>query len=365
MTLLRRAIADCPSVTHHLCFDLRDCDDARGAMLQVFRVACDAIDRCRHRGETALVHCRAGVSRSPAVVVAWMLRQGLLFEDAVSRVRGARPQVLPNYGFWASLLRWAEATEATAAGTAACTGTAGTGAGGRARPMMPRLSGFAGSGTVDSEAEAVTGAKADVGGSGVTAGRPMRQSLGLEGAGGYGGDGGVAGFAQAGADLKQEGSADDDSDLEVVVSAAELAAAGSGPSRSESGGPGSGSRRMSVQRPSSASLPHNLRYSDEAADRMARRVAGRLGITLEASPASKRQRGSRLAAGSADTDGASSRPPRPSTASSTGQSLDGITGSGPSFRAETPDSMDSSPAGRPRPRLVAGPGGASLALDLG
>lgn len=374
MTLLRRAIAECPSVTHHLCFDLRDCDDARGAMLQVFRVACDAIDRCKQRGETALVHCRAGVSRSPAVVVAWMLRQGLLFEDAVSRVRSARPQVLPNYGFWASLLRWAEATEASSAATSgdsrALTG-AGSGAGMaiRPRPLMPRLSGFAE--TSAGGAGETAGAMGDVTATGVASGRAKRQSLGVEGAGGYGGDAGVAGFAQAGPAPRAAEPRGDALGREEVASAAELSASEAGPGPQEAGafgsgsGSGSKSRRMSVQRPSSASLPHNLRYSDAAADRMARRVADRLGITLEASPASKRQRGSRLPSSSADEEDNASRPPRPSTSSSAGQSLDEALGGRPSFRADTPDSMDSSPAGKSRPRLVAGPGGASLALDLG
>ena len=47
-----------------------------------------------------LVHCEAGVSRGPAVVIAYLIRHvGMTFEQAHAVVRAARPQVDVNFGF--------------------------------------------------------------------------------------------------------------------------------------------------------------------------------------------------------------------------------------------------------------------------
>eukprot|EP00913_Durusdinium_trenchii_P024253 g22771.t1 len=47
-----------------------------------------------------LVHCASGISRSVAVCTAWlMLRQALELQEALQRVKKARPQALPNHGF--------------------------------------------------------------------------------------------------------------------------------------------------------------------------------------------------------------------------------------------------------------------------
>uniref|UniRef100_A0A8C7Y4E2 Dual specificity phosphatase 19b n=1 Tax=Oryzias sinensis TaxID=183150 RepID=A0A8C7Y4E2_9TELE len=51
-----------------------------------------------------LVHCNAGVSRSPSVVIGYlMIREGLSFDDAFSQVKQARPSSRPNSGFYQQL----------------------------------------------------------------------------------------------------------------------------------------------------------------------------------------------------------------------------------------------------------------------
>ena len=51
-----------------------------------------------------LVHCNAGVSRAPSIVIGYlMLREGLPFEDAYGQVKVARPSVCPNPGFYQQL----------------------------------------------------------------------------------------------------------------------------------------------------------------------------------------------------------------------------------------------------------------------
>ena len=51
-------------------------------------------------GEATLVHCNAGVSRSGAVVVAWLMRsQRLTFADALALAKTMRPIITPNSNF--------------------------------------------------------------------------------------------------------------------------------------------------------------------------------------------------------------------------------------------------------------------------
>ncbi|XP_062257615.1 dual specificity protein phosphatase 19-like [Platichthys flesus] len=62
------------------------------------------INQAREQGGAVLVHCNAGVSRSSSVVIGYlMLREGLLFDDAFSQVKLARPSTRPNPGFYLQL----------------------------------------------------------------------------------------------------------------------------------------------------------------------------------------------------------------------------------------------------------------------
>lgn len=54
-----------------------------------------------------LVHCAAGVSRSPALVMAYLMRfRGVTLKQAHGWVRDKRPSIRPNRGFWEQLLRY-------------------------------------------------------------------------------------------------------------------------------------------------------------------------------------------------------------------------------------------------------------------
>ncbi|KAA8583485.1 hypothetical protein FQN60_014693 [Etheostoma spectabile] len=58
----------------------------------------------RFKDGVVLVHCNAGVSRSSSVVIGYlMMREGLLFDDAYSQVKVARPSIRPNPGFYQQL----------------------------------------------------------------------------------------------------------------------------------------------------------------------------------------------------------------------------------------------------------------------
>jgi hypothetical protein len=233
LTTLRGRVQACGTVREHLCFDLRDTDDARGAMLRVFHEACKAIDRQRrsHSG-AVLVHCRAGVSRSPSVVLAWLVRMGLLLEDAVALVRRARPQAMPNYGFFASLLRWSDVYSLSP----------------NVHPLL-------------------TSPAAE---------KPVVMAEPLDG----------AVWEDDGDSTPSDGSMEDDEPRSGGFGAPHMV--GEGGLGLEDSSLSRGATRRStqpskarVERPTSASVPLHMRYSDEAADRMARRVAERIGLALE------------------------------------------------------------------------------------
>lgn len=65
------------------------------------------IDSALRRGRNVLVHCQQGVSRSAAIVIAYLIRKrGMSFDSAVTFVRQRRPCIKPNSGFVRCLQEW-------------------------------------------------------------------------------------------------------------------------------------------------------------------------------------------------------------------------------------------------------------------
>ncbi|XP_038078196.1 dual specificity protein phosphatase 19-like [Patiria miniata] len=68
------------------------------------------LDVARDIKGTVLVHCNAGVSRAPSIVIGYIMsKEGACFEAVYQELRGLRPAVGPNDGFRRSLLKY-EAT---------------------------------------------------------------------------------------------------------------------------------------------------------------------------------------------------------------------------------------------------------------
>ncbi|KAI6113431.1 protein-tyrosine phosphatase-like protein [Pisolithus croceorrhizus] len=78
-------------------------DSASSSIAKVTDAACDLIDKAlaskKGKGKI-LVHCSAGISRSPMVVAAYLMkRKGMTLKEALGKIIRVRPQVSPNAGF--------------------------------------------------------------------------------------------------------------------------------------------------------------------------------------------------------------------------------------------------------------------------
>ncbi|XP_078536612.1 dual specificity protein phosphatase 19 [Lissotriton helveticus] len=67
----------------------------------------DFLEKVKKEGGVVLVHCNAGVSRSAAVVIGFLMHsEGLNFARAFSTVKNARPAICPNPGFMEQLHKY-------------------------------------------------------------------------------------------------------------------------------------------------------------------------------------------------------------------------------------------------------------------
>ncbi|OAA72209.1 Dual specificity phosphatase, catalytic domain protein [Cordyceps fumosorosea ARSEF 2679] len=83
-------------------------DNSTMNLLPFMARVCDFIDKHATAGadSNVLVHCQAGVSRSAAVVVAYLMRRdGMALDDAIEAVRERR-RVRPNANFMDQLRVW-------------------------------------------------------------------------------------------------------------------------------------------------------------------------------------------------------------------------------------------------------------------
>uniref|UniRef100_A0A7S4R4X2 protein-tyrosine-phosphatase n=1 Tax=Alexandrium monilatum TaxID=311494 RepID=A0A7S4R4X2_9DINO len=79
-------------VYHHVSIE----DDGSESMLPHFGAACDFIQEHRSRG-AVLVHCKGGISRSPTMIIAYLVRhQRLSLPDAMEVCSLARPAARPR-----------------------------------------------------------------------------------------------------------------------------------------------------------------------------------------------------------------------------------------------------------------------------
>ncbi|XP_070690666.1 dual specificity protein phosphatase 18 [Pempheris klunzingeri] len=83
------------------------CDSPLSPLGEHFDEVADKIQLNAERGGRTLVHCNAGVSRSAALCLAYLMKhRGLTLLEAHSWVKTCRPIVRPNNGFWEQLVRY-------------------------------------------------------------------------------------------------------------------------------------------------------------------------------------------------------------------------------------------------------------------
>ncbi|KAM0727314.1 Dual specificity protein phosphatase 19 [Formica fusca] len=83
------------NIRYHTC-DLLDLPESN--IILLLKRCVDIIHATRK--ENILVHCNAGVSRSPAIVIAYlMIHKKLSYDEAYNKVKKARSCIRPNDGF--------------------------------------------------------------------------------------------------------------------------------------------------------------------------------------------------------------------------------------------------------------------------
>ncbi|KAK4176572.1 protein-tyrosine phosphatase-like protein [Triangularia setosa] len=97
----RSPLSQHPDITYHR---LPLLDSENVPLGPTVRKACEIIDEVEKKGGKVLVHCSAGISRSPAVVAGYlMLKKGMGLEVAMSVIKKGRGVVRPNRGFMGKL----------------------------------------------------------------------------------------------------------------------------------------------------------------------------------------------------------------------------------------------------------------------
>ncbi|KAJ8250357.1 hypothetical protein COCON_G00222790 [Conger conger] len=81
-------------------------DSHRTDISSHFQEAVDFIDCIGKSGGKVLVHCEAGISRSPTICMAYMMKtKGLQLEEAFDFIKQRRPLISPNFSFMGQLLQ--------------------------------------------------------------------------------------------------------------------------------------------------------------------------------------------------------------------------------------------------------------------
>jgi len=79
-------------------------DNVRADLVGILPECFEFISRAQRMGENFLVHCVAGISRSPSVLIAYfMVKYSVDYYTARDYVNKGRPGIYPNKGFIAQL----------------------------------------------------------------------------------------------------------------------------------------------------------------------------------------------------------------------------------------------------------------------
>lgn len=80
-------------------------DSGHQNLKQYFEEAFEFIDEARRNNCNILVHCQAGISRSPTITIAYIMKHSLMsYVDAYRFVKSKRPIISPNLNFMGQLV---------------------------------------------------------------------------------------------------------------------------------------------------------------------------------------------------------------------------------------------------------------------
>lgn len=83
-------------------------------LLPYFEQAFEFLDRVHQSGACVLVHCLAGISRSPTLAIAYIMRHlQISSEEAYRYVKEKRPSISPNFNFLGQLLEFEKQLRST------------------------------------------------------------------------------------------------------------------------------------------------------------------------------------------------------------------------------------------------------------
>lgn len=86
------------SSTKHLCLNILDLPETE--LSDYYIQAFPFIEDCVQSNGKVLIHCNAGVSRSAAILIAYLMKsQNLSYDAAWTIVKEKRPNINPNIGF--------------------------------------------------------------------------------------------------------------------------------------------------------------------------------------------------------------------------------------------------------------------------
>ena len=75
-------------------------DDPKADITLYFDKAFGFIEQARKKGEKILIHCKLGISRSPALLIGYFIKyRGFTTDTALTFLKSKRSQVHPNPGF--------------------------------------------------------------------------------------------------------------------------------------------------------------------------------------------------------------------------------------------------------------------------
>ncbi|XP_015413442.1 PREDICTED: dual specificity protein phosphatase 5 [Myotis davidii] len=105
LNVSRRTSEACMSHLHYKWIPVEDSHTAD--ISSHFQEAIDFIDCVREKGGKILVHCEAGISRSPTICMAYLMKtRQFRLKDAFDYIKQRRSVVSPNFGFMGQLLQY-------------------------------------------------------------------------------------------------------------------------------------------------------------------------------------------------------------------------------------------------------------------